>query len=259
MSHSQFHSTKLFILGHAWLNLWDKHMTTGRINQVTTFLWPPIGEEFILWFEYVNPSLRDWSCSTTNRHSTLSPGLTSFRHTASCLLSLLQQELWSSKRTTLQSVLSLDCGGFSNVLVATSLAISKQSTFPHSLQAQNMCARTLYQPPKSWAPKVQFQISLFCRLTEMHCWFGTGQASQPHFKEKQRAYSIINDDISTLAKKAHLPQSLAYKYPAGEECIKAKASIPLTITTHSEKPTLKILLQKLLLSRLLILQLLRLY
>ena len=36
MSHSQFHSTKLFILRHAWLNLWDKHMTTGRINQVTT-------------------------------------------------------------------------------------------------------------------------------------------------------------------------------------------------------------------------------
>ena len=25
----------LFILRHAWLNLWDKHMTTGRINQVT--------------------------------------------------------------------------------------------------------------------------------------------------------------------------------------------------------------------------------
>ena len=25
---------KLFILRHAWLNLWDKHMTTGRINQV---------------------------------------------------------------------------------------------------------------------------------------------------------------------------------------------------------------------------------
>ena len=36
MSHPQFHSTKLLILRHAWLNLWDKHMTTGRINQVTT-------------------------------------------------------------------------------------------------------------------------------------------------------------------------------------------------------------------------------
>ncbi len=41
MSRSQFHSIKLFILRHAWLNLWDKHMTTGRINQVT-FLSDPI-------------------------------------------------------------------------------------------------------------------------------------------------------------------------------------------------------------------------
>ena len=37
MSHSQFHSIDLFTLRHAWLNLWDKHMTTGRINQVATF------------------------------------------------------------------------------------------------------------------------------------------------------------------------------------------------------------------------------
>ena len=36
MSHSQFRSETL-ILRHAWLNLWDKHMTTGRINQVTFF------------------------------------------------------------------------------------------------------------------------------------------------------------------------------------------------------------------------------
>ena len=26
---------KSLILRHAWLNLWDKHMTTGRINQIT--------------------------------------------------------------------------------------------------------------------------------------------------------------------------------------------------------------------------------
>ena len=38
MSHSQFHSVKLFILRHAWLNLRNKHMTTGRINQVTVLL-----------------------------------------------------------------------------------------------------------------------------------------------------------------------------------------------------------------------------
>jgi hypothetical protein len=44
MSRSQFHSIKLFILRHAWLNLWDKHMTTGRINQVT--VWTIGGNKF---------------------------------------------------------------------------------------------------------------------------------------------------------------------------------------------------------------------
>ena len=33
MSHLQFQS-KRFILRHAWLNLWDERITTGRINQV---------------------------------------------------------------------------------------------------------------------------------------------------------------------------------------------------------------------------------
>ena len=42
MSRSQFYSIKLFILRHAWLNLWDKHMTTGRINQVTSLSAPSI-------------------------------------------------------------------------------------------------------------------------------------------------------------------------------------------------------------------------
>ena len=36
MSHSQFHRTRA-VLRHAWLNLWDKHMTTGRINQIDIF------------------------------------------------------------------------------------------------------------------------------------------------------------------------------------------------------------------------------
>ena len=27
------------VLRHAWLNLWDKHMTTGRINQVAVRTW----------------------------------------------------------------------------------------------------------------------------------------------------------------------------------------------------------------------------
>ena len=44
MSHSQFHRMK-FILRHAWLNLWDKHMTTGRINQVPTHHRPTHAKE----------------------------------------------------------------------------------------------------------------------------------------------------------------------------------------------------------------------
>ncbi len=36
MSHSQFQSTT-FTLTHAWLNLWDERMTTGRINQIPIF------------------------------------------------------------------------------------------------------------------------------------------------------------------------------------------------------------------------------
>ena len=39
MSRSQFQS-KIFILRHAWLNLWDERMTTGRINQVATMFSP---------------------------------------------------------------------------------------------------------------------------------------------------------------------------------------------------------------------------
>ena len=36
MSHLQPSPYKSLMLRHAWLNLWDKHMTTGRINQVST-------------------------------------------------------------------------------------------------------------------------------------------------------------------------------------------------------------------------------
>ena len=35
MSNSRFHHFRL-VHRHAWLNLWDKHMTAGRINQVST-------------------------------------------------------------------------------------------------------------------------------------------------------------------------------------------------------------------------------
>ena len=100
MSHSQFHSTNLFILRHAWLNLWDKHMTTGRINQVTTFYnraESPIqlllfsskelnfAEESSLtigkcWSQLVNAFNRSILTDSSYNQTALFPGLTILRH-----------------------------------------------------------------------------------------------------------------------------------------------------------------------------------
>ena len=100
MSHSQFHSTKLFILRHAWLNLWDKHMTTGRINQVTTVHFAPI-------LMTQRPPSRmgvhqtSWriNCSTEPQlRPPCSPDLTSFKHSSPCCAE--QQRSQPSKRTT---------------------------------------------------------------------------------------------------------------------------------------------------------------
>ena len=110
MSHSQFHSTNLFILRHAWLNLWDKHMTTGRINQVTISVCTEIPHKWgtpaqhqysrpetlstagvrykaFQTMPYVNslavteriPSENVLSTPATSERNTLFPDLTSFR------------------------------------------------------------------------------------------------------------------------------------------------------------------------------------
>ena len=53
----------MLILRHAWLNLWDKHMTTGRINQV---VFSPSGLQAELktrWIRHILCSLR-WTRST---------------------------------------------------------------------------------------------------------------------------------------------------------------------------------------------------
>ena len=51
MSHSQFHC-KTLTLRHAWLSLWDKHMTTGRINQITYV--SELSEESLLFSQAVS-------------------------------------------------------------------------------------------------------------------------------------------------------------------------------------------------------------
>ena len=130
MSHSQFHSTNLFILRHAWLNLWDKHMTTGRINQVTTFQATCKMQVTIqiltlqaeltfqrqgvfvnkCWFAVWNtvkaklcfPPYRVLAAAIANNHASMTPDLTNFKYTSSCHYSSntnhdLQRELQSTR------------------------------------------------------------------------------------------------------------------------------------------------------------------
>ena len=155
MSHSQFHSTNLFILRHAWLNLWDKHMTTGRINQVTTFptrceLYikysashmdqhlSSIGVHFLIWKIFTQVKNRShesyWCSSTMELRLPCSP----ISHCSDALLLVSsKQKLWSSKRTACdQQSISPNHGGSSSVLIAYKLSYQQVVHIPHSLQAQ---------------------------------------------------------------------------------------------------------------------------
>ena len=152
MSHSQFHSTNLFILRHAWLNLWDKHMTTGRINQVTTFQKHRLSSESTKLLggprraTFLSAGVHfSFSRSNQNFKNPLKPGgstpptpqgrnrLVPRSHISSdalASLSVMTKKSWPSERTTLRPAKQLCCcspghGGFPSVLIASSLAISK--------------------------------------------------------------------------------------------------------------------------------------
>ncbi len=118
-------------------------MTTGRINQVTTFHETPNTQQ-----AHEPPFLGRSSSLISNMFLLLgsrnfftkmllvfsenhrpkqpcSPISQFFRHISSC--GILQQKSWSSERTTYnqQNGVSPSRGGFPNVLIATSIAISK--------------------------------------------------------------------------------------------------------------------------------------
>ena len=64
MSRTQFHSIDSFILRHAWLNLWDKRMTTGRINQIAIALRTSLGRN-------THTTARRWGIPySARRHTT---------------------------------------------------------------------------------------------------------------------------------------------------------------------------------------------
>ena len=85
MSRSQFYSIKLFILRHAWLNLWDKHMTTGRINQVTLLSDLPLRR--------TEPLRNAPDCNTHSRKTH-----TRSKSTASCTPLPWREECWQNKK-----------------------------------------------------------------------------------------------------------------------------------------------------------------
>ena len=68
MSRSQFQS-RLCILRHAWLNLWDERIITGRINQITFF-----------YFHFIIVIIKAFihSCMNTSTHQHQQQLLSSF-------------------------------------------------------------------------------------------------------------------------------------------------------------------------------------
>ena len=181
MSHSQFHSTNLFILRHAWLNLWDKHMTTGRINQVTTFqkntntsgrnaTFSVDGVHFRHLFHFIisTTAPRVPSCDISNRttacsssQNTLFPGLTNFRHISPCpyvTKIMAFKENYSSPALIKQYDLA-QSRRILNWLIATVLARGKNIHIPSSLQAQKQCLTYPHGNKKTTWLKSLFQIS----------------------------------------------------------------------------------------------------
>ena len=87
----------MLILRHAWLNLWDERMTTGRINQVSIFLthqfiihWCEICEQLIMCTQYQFTN----KCESSTRLSQC------FKHLQWWKVMLSNNELCSSYRDT---------------------------------------------------------------------------------------------------------------------------------------------------------------
>jgi hypothetical protein len=168
-------------------------MTTGRINQVTTFQFTQYSaaqssatffrQEFISLIQSF-PQI-SWSVQQPRRSmkTTLFPVLTLFRCNISC--HSLQQKSCPSQRTACNQRKTLDHGGFSTFLIATRLAISKQPTFflQSHLRAYSSCSTSNRQPIGSQSP---FRFSIHCYFTALLIRYKT---SQPIPFQNAKAYS----------------------------------------------------------------------
>jgi hypothetical protein len=189
MSHSQFHSTNLFILGHAWLNLWDKHMTTGRINQVTTF---PESARYSV--SQSQPfSGRSSSSDSTRLQLQKSwlpcpPDLTLFRRISLPSLMTERNGLQRGLPAVSKWWHSLDHGGSSIALVANRSGHRQAVHIPSSsLCASIHCSTLFFFFLPLVKASVPFQISISLEGKAPLIWHRTSQSSLLVFS---KAYSI---------------------------------------------------------------------
>jgi len=173
-------------------------MTTGRINQVTTFPVTPntrtcprkVGVRLSDFNTFQNP--RSGNCSH-KEHATeflnrglkpaLFPVLTFIQ--THCFLFIMtrmivfREELPATSKNN--CCCSLGRGGFPTALIATSLAHQQVSPHPSFLAStKNKCLTSNNQAQSP------FQISMSCNLQKQHHWFGREQASQTPSQQKQR-------------------------------------------------------------------------
>ena len=187
MSHSQFHSTNLFILRHAWLNLWDKHMTTGRINQVTTIPWSPLLGDIPLrsmdWsFVHHDQHREPISITSTTRHMShtakltssslpCSPDLTYLRQASLCPDDLDHCLRWGLPATGDIAQNVSQSRRILEWLIVSGIAISNQSTPFTSCQHQILVFLKICKPPRPVLPN-QYILTM-----QAHPWPGPDEAS----------------------------------------------------------------------------------
>ena len=242
MSHSQFHSTNLFILRHAWLNLWDKHMTTGRINQVTTFQkhtarkrWEhritrqaPAGHlsfggsSFFLLgrINFITLCAREKSprrapMSLTHKIETaLSPDLTSVQtHWLLCLLRQknhgLLRELPCDRQTVIRIFSIHQAAVDSQVSWLHQAWPSASSPHPFPLRKQQHSKRLCaWLPPIPTCGSGPFQISISC--DSQRCVIDSAQdkPADPHFWAKQQRHTLCDFNLCTSSSRQRSSRSL---------------------------------------------------
>jgi len=152
-------------------------MTTGRINQVTTFLkntkYSAARATFLGRSSFTD-STRLWP--SIAQRLPCPPDLTWFRRISFCLLQQKEMAFKENYQQSAKKSYSLDHGGFPSVLVAKTVWPSASS--PHS---PSLCKHKIdvldFSQSQSGFKISPFQISI--SLEEKHHWFGTRQASQP--------------------------------------------------------------------------------